>query len=249
MLRMIQGIDQRLDTLLCGRMLSDGKGVYLGVLSGELLDRYRSLFSDALREFNQREGGIQISAKPDASASDSVVWRYWLNVGGGVGETYCIELSDNKTNYMLRLAHSGFAAHTKITYFDSDQLRDRKDFERKLFCCFGNVIGWSMYEDAFVTSWNECVIKNPSISILSCREPRAETQMGLDTLDEFTFKFKGQARFFIELNYDDERRELCMHLRDMIQPKLWSNVFLDAGSDVSTKMFKVLETAEKWSSG
>ena len=82
MLRMIQGIDQRLDALLCGRMLSDGKGVFLGVMSENLVARSRALVDEALSEFNLR-GGIQLSLNRDDNASvvdsdagASVKWRY-----------------------------------------------------------------------------------------------------------------------------------------------------------------------------
>ena len=56
MLRMVQGIDQRLDALLCGRMLDNGKGVFLGAMSDDLVDRSRVLVDEALLEFNSRGG-------------------------------------------------------------------------------------------------------------------------------------------------------------------------------------------------
>ena len=242
MLRMVQGIDQRLDALLCGRMLDNGKGVYFGAMSEELVSRSRALFDEALREFNLRPGGIQISATPDAS----VAWRYWLEISG-VDDRYYIELLEDEMKYLLRFVHSGFEVHTKIAYFNTDEFRDGRGFKSKLFWCFQNVIGWSMYEGAFVASWNEFSRRDRRVSTLSVRALQAGVQLGSDALDEFTFKYKGQDRFFIELTYDDRTRKLCVQLGDTMRSSYWRNFFLDVGESVAGIMPELLETAEAWS--
>jgi len=251
MLRMIQGIDQRLDALLCGRMLSDGKGVFLGVMSENLVARSRALVDEALSEFNLR-GGIQLSLNRDDNASvvdsdagASVKWRYWLEIDG-VRDRFYIELLDG-ANFVLRFVDHCVEVHTKITYFNASELSDGRGFKSKLFWCFENVIGWLRYEDAFVASWNEFSRRDERVSTLSVRALQEGVQLGSDALDEFTFKYNSQDRFFIELTYDDRTRKLCVQLGDTRRSSYWRNFFLGVGESVAGIMPELLDIAEAWS--
>ena len=259
MLRMIQGIDQRLDALLCGRMLSDGKGVFLGVMSDDLVDRSRVLVDEALLEFNSR-GGVQLSlnrnddaAVVDPGTSASVYWRYWLEIDAVRGRFY-IELLDYidpsgsygtyGEPYLLRFVDHGAESHTKFSCFNELELNDGRRFKSVFLQWFETVIGWSRYYEPFVASWNEFSSDNELVSVLSVKEQRH--QLGTYALEEFTFKYRGQDRFFIELGYRHKIEKLNLKLQDAQRNSHWRDFPLDAGSPVSEIMPGFLQTVEAW---
>lgn len=243
---MVQGIDQRLDALLCGRMLSDGKGVFLGVMSDDLVDRSRVLVDEALLEFNSR-GGVQLSlnrnddaAVVDPGTSASVYWRYWLEIDAVRGRFY-IELLDS---YLLRFVDHGAESHTKFSCFNELELNDGRRFKSVFLQWFETVIGWSRYYEPFVASWNEFSSENELVSVLSVKEQRH--QLGTYALEEFTFKYRGQDRFFIELGYRPKNGKLNLKLQDAQRNDYWMDFPLDAGSPVSEIMPGFLQTVEAW---
>jgi hypothetical protein len=244
MLRIIQGVDQRLDALLCG-----GTGNFVGVELTELGDRSSRFFAEAVGEFNIRPRDKKLSFQLDASAADNVVWRYQLEFGGE--RRFSVELQSNgkrlgKAVLLLRFSDLSDENHTKVTEFTEDEFDTGGGFKGKLFWCFENVVGWSMYEAAFVRSWNEYADKSDGrVSQLLVKKP--SLQLGSNELDEFSFKYNGKDRFFISLKYDDKRRRLCVELRDSKNLSYWRNFHINADASASEIMSDFLDTADMWS--